>query len=214
MSRTNFDRVVFGLMAAAVLFLASRAALVADDKSDGKAKDAEKTAGQLPMAKVVMFSSGVGYFEHDGDVTGDSHVDLRFNVNDINDLLKSMVLQDFGGGKISTVNYESKDPITKTLKTFAIDLTSHPTLADLLKQIRGESVRVDAPQPIIGKIIGVERRKIRVGKDETTEVDYLNLLTDDGLRSISLDSVARIKLTNEKLNAELQQALAVLATGH
>jgi hypothetical protein len=215
MTRTNVSQVAFGLLfLAAALHFASRSARAADDKSGDKPKDAEKTAGQLPMTKVVMFSSGVGYFEHDGDVTGDSHIDLRFNVNDINDLLKSMVLQDFGGGKVSTVNYESKDPITKTLKTFAIDLTMHPTLADLLKQIRGESVRVDAPQPINGKIIGVERRKVRVGKDETTEVDYLNLLTDEGLRSISLDSVARIKLTNENLNGELQQALAVLATGH
>lgn len=215
MRRNKFPCARFrSILVAMAMLVASHAALAADEKSDDKAKDADKTAAQLPMAKVVMLSSGVGYFEHDGDVTGDSHIDLRFNVNDVNDLLKSMVLQDFGGGKISTVNYESKDPITKTLKTFAIDLTSHPTLADLLKQIRGESVRVDAPQPITGKIIGVERRKVRVGKDETTEVDYLNLLTDDGLRSISLDSVARIKLTNEKLNAELQQALAVLATGH
>jgi hypothetical protein len=215
MSRAKSTAVVLGsVVFAAAFFAAFQVTLAADDKSDDKTKDGDKAAAQLPMAKVVMFSSGVGYFEHDGDVTGDSHIDLRFNVNDINDLLKSMVLQDFGGGKISTVNYESKDPITKTLKTFAIDLTTHPTLADLLKQIRGESVRVDAPQPILGKIIGVERRKIRVGKDESTEVDYLNLLTDDGLRSISLDTVARIKLTNEKLNAELQQALAVLATGH
>ncbi len=201
------------LLSAAFLLLLFVAARAADEKTD-KAKEGDKAASQLPIAKVVMFSSGVGYFEHDGDVSGDTHVDLRFNVNDINDLLKSMVLQDFGGGKISTVNYESKDPITKTLKTFAIDLTSHPTLADLLKQIRGESVRVDAPQPITGKIIGVERRKVRVGKDETAEVDYVNLLTDEGLRSISLESVARIKLTNEKLNSELQQALSVLATGH
>ena len=161
-----------------------------------------------------MFSSGVGFFEHDGDVTGNTHVDLRFNVNDINDLLKSMVLQDFGGGKISTVTYESKDPITKTLKTFAIDLTNQPTLADLLKQIRGESVQVEAPQPITGKIVGVERRKIRVDKDETIDEDYLNLLTAEGLRSISLATVSRTKLINEKLNSELQQALAVLATGH
>jgi hypothetical protein len=181
---------------------------------DGKGADNDKAAALVPLSKIIMFSSGVGFFEHDGEVTGDTHVDLRFNVNDINDLLKSMVLQDFGGGKISTVNYESKDPITKTLKTFAIDLTTHPTLADLLKQIRGESVQVDAPQPISGKIIGVERRKVRVGKDETTEVDFVNLLTAEGLRSISLESVSRIKLTNEKLNGELQQALAVLATGH
>jgi hypothetical protein len=203
------------LFAATLLLLLPASIRAADDAKTGdKAKDAAKAASLLPMTKVVMFSSGVGFFEHDGDVTGDTHVDLRFNVNDINDLLKSMVLQDFGGGKISTINYESKDPITKTLKTFAIDLTSHPTLADVLKQIRGESVQVEAPQPITGKIIGVERRKIRVGKDETTEVDYINLLTADGLRSISLDGVSRIKLTNEKLNGELQQALNVLATGH
>ena len=46
------------------------------------------------------------------------------------------------------------------------------------------------------------------------EVEYLNLLTDDGLRSVPLDSVGRIKLANEKLDAELRQALAVLAMGH
>ena len=132
-----------------------------------RASGDEKAASALPLTKVVMFSSGVGFFEHDGDVTGDTHVDLRFNVNDINDLLKSMVLQDFGGGKISTVTYESKDPITKTLKTFAIDLTSQPTLADLLQQIRGESVQVEAPQPITGKIVGVEPQDPRrQGRDD------------------------------------------------
>ena len=37
-----------------------------------------------------------------------------------------MVLQDLAGGKVSTVTYASMDPITKTLKTFAIDLTTIP----------------------------------------------------------------------------------------
>ena len=52
------------------------------------------------------------------------------------------------------------------------------------------------------------------GKDETVEVDFINLLTSDGLRSISMENVTRIKLTNAKLNTELQQALAVLSTAH
>ena len=75
-------------------------------------------------------------------------------------------------------------------------------------------VEIDAPQPITGTIIGVEKRKVRIGKDETADVDFLNLLTDEGLRSVSLENVVRIKLLNEKLNKELRQALAVLATGH
>ncbi len=40
------------------------------------------------------------------------------------------------------------------------------------------------------------------------------MLTDTGLRSVPLAASARIKLSNEKLDAELRQALAVLAMGH
>ena len=97
----------------------------------------------IPIQRVVMFNSGVGFFEHAGEVTGDASVDLKFNVRDINDLLKSMVLQDLGGGRISTVSYDAKDPITRTLQTFAVDLTENPTLAGLLRQLRGEAVEID-----------------------------------------------------------------------
>ena len=175
---------------------------------------ADEKAPDLPLKKVVMFSSGVGYFERRGEVDGNAKVELKFNVRDVNDLLKSMVLQDLGGGQVSTVTYGSKDPITRTLKSFAIDLTANPTLAQLLDQVRGERIEIEAPDAITGIILGVERRKQPVDKDKIVEVEYLNLLTDKGLRSVPLASVGRIKLTNEKLDAELRQALAVLATGH
>ncbi len=167
----------------------------------------------IPVKRVVMFSSGVAFFEHSGQVEGDAQVDLKFNVKDINDLLKSMVLQDNSGGKISTVSYGSKDPITRTLATFSIDLTTNPTLADLLRQIRGEQIEMDAPTKIVGTILGVETRRIPQGKDQVLEVSYLNLLTEEGLRSVSLDNVGRIKLANPKLDEELRKALMVLATG-
>jgi hypothetical protein len=53
----------------------------------------------LPLARVLLFSSGVGYFEHRSEVEGDAQVELTFNVDDVNDLLKSMVVQDLGGGR-------------------------------------------------------------------------------------------------------------------
>jgi hypothetical protein len=170
----------------------------------------EKTA-ELPVKRVVMFSSGVAFFEHLGKVDGNSQVDLKFNVDNINDLLKSMVLQDHGGGRISTVSYASKDPINRTLSTFAIDLTKNPTLADLLSQIRGEQIEISAPDRIVGTILGVEKRKRPSGTENVVEVEFLNLLTEEGLRSVSLENVGRIKITNPKIDAELRQALAVLA---
>ena len=172
-------------------------------------------AGQLPLEKLVLFSSGVGFFEHRGNVQGDAAVNLRFNVRDINDLLKSMVLQDLGGGRISTVTYGSKDPITKTLQTFAVDLTSNPSLGDILNQLRGERVELDAQNPVTGVILGVETREKPAGKEGAKiEVEFLNVLADEGMRSIALENIGRIKLLNEKLDAELRQALKVLATGH
>jgi len=168
----------------------------------------------LALKRVVLFSSGVGYFEHAGQVQGNAKVEMQFKVEGINDLLKSMVVEDLGGGQISTVGYGSKDPIEKTLKSFAIDLTGNPTLGKLLTQVRGERVEIDAPNKITGIIVGVETRRQEIEKGRIIESEVLNLLTDDGLRAVVLESVSRIKLVDEKLNGELQKALAVLATAH
>jgi len=51
----------------------------------------------------VLYSSGVGYFQRDGSIDGHGHMELRFKVDNINDLLKSMVVQDFDGGRVAAV---------------------------------------------------------------------------------------------------------------
>ncbi len=200
-----------------VFVLATALSGLTSTATNGQEADnaAEAAASKLPVKRVALFNSGVGYFEHRGKVDGDATVDLKFNVDDVNDLLKSMVLEDRGGGQISTVTYGSRDPITKTLGTFAVDLTSDPTLGQLLAQIRGERVEIEAPTKVQGTIVGVEKKRQFAGDEKIfIEVEYLNLLTDDGLRRIPLDSVSRIKLSNAELDAELRQALSVLAMGH
>ena len=96
----------------------------------------------LPLTRVVLFNSGVGYFSRSGEVEGDARVDLSFQEQDINDLLKSMVLEDFNGGRIAAVSYDSREPITRTLSSFAINLNGSPTFSGILSQMRGERVEV------------------------------------------------------------------------
>ena len=178
---------------------------------------APEAAAKVPVKRVVLFNSGVGYFQHQGQVTGNASVDLKFRVDDINDLLKSMVLEDLSGGQISTISYGSRDPVTRTLRTFAIDLTTNPTLGQLLAQVRGEQVEISAPSAIRGTIVGVEKQrqvKSSPSGEQVIEVELLNLLTDDGLRRIPLDSIGRIKLVKAELDSEFRQALSVLATAH
>jgi hypothetical protein len=173
----------------------------------------EEPKAELPLKHLVLFTSGVGYFQRDGDVTGAARLELSFDAKDVNDLLKSLVLRDFDGGQVSSVTYASRDPVTKTLKSFAIDLTGDPALAQILAQARGEEVEILGGAAQRGTIVGVEMRSVPV-KDTVVGKAFLNLLTADGLSSIGLDEVQRIRFLRAELDQELRLALATLAQGH
>jgi len=167
----------------------------------------------VPLREVVLFTSGVGYFQRDGQVEGDARLELKFDTTDINDLLKSVVLRDFDGGQILSMTYDNRDPITRALRSFAIDLTSEPSVADILRQVRGEHIEVAVPGPLDGVIVGIETRKVAVG-DTVVPTEVLNLLTTEGLKSVPLDQVQQIRFKRAELDRDFRQALAVLAAGH
>jgi hypothetical protein len=164
----------------------------------------------LPLERVVLFTSGVGYYQHGGTIVDEATVEMQFAAADVNDLLKSMVVLDPGGGP-PTVSYASRDPVTKTLGTFAVNLTDNPSLGELLGRLRGQRVELDAATPVAGTVVGVEQRRVEIGEDQAVEKQFLTVLTADGLRTLPLDAVSRVKLADPRLQAELEKALAVLA---
>ena len=167
-------------------------------------------AEDLPLRRVVLFTSGVGFFERGGEVQDTTSVELVFDTSDVNDLLKSLVVQDLGGGVVSRVTYGSPDPLARALRSFSVDLSDDPTLADLLSQLRGTRVRVKAPDAIEGTIVGLEVRTDRT--DETLrETQWLNLLTEEGLQSLEMSRLLSVKVLDEQLDQQLQQALAEIA---
>ncbi len=169
-------------------------------------------AQDLPLTGVTLFSSGVGFMERSGKVKDNATFQLSFKTEDINDLLKSMMVLDLNGGRIGAVTYGAKDPISKTLQSFAVNLNDNPTMGTLLNRVRGVEITVRADREITGKILGVETRQKAVG-DKIITYEVLNLLTEDGLRSVQKDDISTFRLRDPKLNKELQDALVVLAGG-
>ncbi len=167
----------------------------------------------FPVQRVALFSSGVAYFERAAEINGDRAVELRFRTDQINDIIKSLVLRDLDGGTINAVSYASKDPIEKTLKSFGVDITGKPTLAGLLDQLRGEPVDIAGPRKLSGIILGVEKQKV-VSGDQSAEFDVVNLLAPDGVQQMRVGELTGIKFTNEKIDAELRKALTALAQSH
>ena len=165
----------------------------------------------VPVTKVMLFSSGVGYFEHAGTVRGNSSTELRFKTSQINDILKSIMLQDQDGGRIGTITYPSQDPLSKTLKSFQVDITQNPTLADLLNQLRGARVSVQTGgEALAGTVMGVEMRAKPAATGQPMATPVLNLLSGPTIRSVELQSISNLSLDDPQLQEELTKALAAL----
>jgi hypothetical protein len=207
------------LAAGVIVVLSNRPEARADLKPGQNDTPSARTT-QLPIGQVVLFSSGVGYFQREGSVEGNARVDLSFPVSDINDLLKSMVLRDLDGGHIATVSYDSNAPVERTLKSFAVNLTANPSFGAILNQARGEKVEVvlqqtNATQPgtLSGTVVGIETQKVAVGKD-TVDVEVLNLWCSDGMRALKMNEVQRVRFLNPILDSEFKKALETLALSH
>ena len=193
----------------------------ADPPAAKPAAAPSETSVQLPIGQVVLFSSGVGYFQREGQIDGDARVDLSFPVSDINDLIKSMVLRDLDGGHISAVSYDSNAPVEKTLQSFAVNLSANPTFGQILNQARGEKVEVvlqqaNAAQPgtMTGAIMGVETQQQPAGKDTLVNVEQLNMWCADGMRSVKLSEVQRVRFLNPVMDNEVRKALETLTLSH
>jgi hypothetical protein len=169
----------------------------------------------IPVKAVVLFSSGVGYFEHFGPVDGAASTELRFKTQQINDILKSLVLQDLDGGKVTAVTYPSQDPVAKTLKSFQVDITANPGLGQLLQQLRGAKVKAAVgSETTEGVILGLEKRPraAAAGPDKApVETWVLNLISGATIRSVELDRVTKLELEDATLQQELTRALEALA---
>ncbi|QOV90413.1 hypothetical protein [Humisphaera borealis] len=215
---------VAGILAAAVVgvgFVGS-ATLFAQAKPDTTRPDAAKAdapQAQVPVRQVVLYSSGVGYFEHFGMVKGNGTTELRFKTQQINDILKSLVLQDMDKGKVGVITYPSQDPISKTLRSFQIDIANNPGVFELLGQLRGAPVKITlGGETVTGTVLGVEKKPRAVGADkdgkggQVINSPFVNLITDAGIRSIPLDDVRAFELQDAKLKDELTRALAALAS--
>ncbi|EDN68051.1 conserved hypothetical protein [Beggiatoa sp. PS] len=100
----------------------------------------------LPIKKVVLFKHGVGHFEREGQVNGDTSIDLQFRASEMNDVLKSLTALDLDDGVITSISYESTLPIEEQLKDIAIQVPEKSALKGLLSQLQGAHVAIDIGQ--------------------------------------------------------------------
>ncbi|MSR28710.1 MAG: hypothetical protein EXS03_03935 [Phycisphaerales bacterium] len=202
----------FGVLRPSCASAAALALLVASASAHGQAV-AGGSRTSLPLTSVTLYRSGVGYFERNGSVKSGDSVQLRFANDEINDMLKSMVILD-PEHALESVSYESKEPLSRQLASFGIDLSDNPTLAGLLGRLRGTRVKIGtADGTVEGVILGGETRQKAEGHtQEPLSVPFINVVTPAGVISVDLNTAVSVALEDAALNAELIKALAALAS--
>jgi hypothetical protein len=162
----------------------------------------------VPIEKVVFFKSGVSYVEHRGEVQGTTTMMLRFRDEQMKDVLKSLVLQDLGGGQVGTISYPSQDPLSRTLEGFQVDLSEAGGLGTLSNQLRGAAVTLTtANETMEGTIVSADRQD---GPNGATEW-HLTLYRESGLQAVALDRVQHLRFEDSALQAEMRKALDAVA---
>ena len=121
---------------------------------------------KLPIRRVILYKSGVGYFEHVGKVHGNEAVAIDFNTSQLNDVLQSLTTLDLGGGRVTGISYNSDTPFAERLGALRLPVGEHTTLAQLLDALRGSRLEVHSGAgTITGRLLSVERTSRGSGAD-------------------------------------------------
>jgi hypothetical protein len=167
-------------------------------------------AADLPVREVVLYKHGVGFFERAGELKAGETARLDFKAEDMNDVLKSLVIAEPGGGKIGGVRYDASEPLEKRLQDFPFAVGSQTPLAAVLDQMKGARLEMRVGLETVAGTI-VSARIVKPGEKDS-EREVVVLLTNAGdIRSFDLGSASSVKLSDPKLQGQLKDYLAVVS---
>lgn len=168
-------------------------------------------AQDLPITAITLYRSGVGSFERVGSVRGDANVYLRVDQDQLNDLLKSLVVLDGGGGRVGAISYGSREPIERRLASFGVNLADNPSMAELLGRLRGAKVQLQtADSTATGTITSVEPVQ-RAEGDTTIATHAVTIFTGAGIKRVDLDNIIALEFLDAQLKQDIERALDILA---
>ncbi|HTS62375.1 MAG TPA: hypothetical protein VMH28_10135 [Candidatus Acidoferrales bacterium] len=166
-------------------------------------------AADLPVKEVVLYKHGVGFFERSGKLAAGESARLDFNASEMDDVLKSLTIEERGGGKVTGLRYDSADPLSRKLSEFPFDI-GNDGLPGLMDRLRGAHIEIVFGSQTLGGVI-VNARTIPGGDKEPTR-DQLNVLLDSGdLRTLDLNGASGIRFSDPKLQQQFKEYLATIA---
>ena len=137
-------------------------------------------AADLSLERIMLSSGGVGYFEYEAVVDGNATLSLDVPLDQIDDILKSLVVYD-DGGTAGEVTLPGREPLTQSFVDLPFDRAALNSAPALLNALQGAEVRVTGAKPMNGRLLRVVEETARGTDGLAIPRDRVTLLTDNGI---------------------------------
>lgn len=167
-------------------------------------------AQDLALKRVMLSSGGLGYFEYEANVEGDATLKLTVALNQVDDVLKSLVVYDDKGG-VGRLSLPGREPLAQVFKDLPFDQNALGSPAELLATLKGAEISVGGGRAISGRIVAVEEETVTLPNDKgVTKRTRVTLYTDRGLQQFILEDAENLQFADPALRDRVGKALLAI----
>jgi len=169
-------------------------------------------AADLSLQRIMLSSGGVGYFEYEATVDGNATLSLDVPIDQVDDILKSLVVYD-DGGTAGEITLPGREPLTQAFVDLPFDRAALASAPALLNALQGSEVRVTGAKPMSGRLLRVVEETARGADNLAIARNRVTLLTDGGIEQFILEDADSVAFVDPELQKKVVSALSRL-TAH
>jgi hypothetical protein len=165
----------------------------------------------LALKRVMLSTGGVGYFEYEATVTGDATLSLPVRLDQVDDVLKSVIVFDDTGG-VGAISLPGREPLRDVFRELPFSEAELATPVALLNALRGAEIETLGVRAISGRLLSVTPEQVVLPDGGGTLTRHrLSILTGDGVRQVMLEDADAVRFRDPDLQADIDAALAAVA---
>ena len=171
--------------------------------------DAGAAEGVPVLRRVMLSSAGVAYVEYLGRVGEEGLLRLAVPLEQVDDVLKSLVVFDARGG-VGGATLPGQDGARAAFGDVPFGPEALEDVLAYLNALRGVELEVRGPRPMAGRLLRAERVPEVAVRDGAVERTRVTLLTADGLRQFVLEEVESVQVVDPVLRGRIARALEAM----
>ena len=166
---------------------------------------------ELALKRVMLSSGGIGYFEHEAEIDGNAELKLNVRLDQVDDVLKSLVVYDDKGG-VGGVSLPGREPLEEAFRGLPFDEGALGSLATLVQALQGAEISVSGPRMLSGRVIAVTPETIvSQNGNEQRQRHRVSVLTADGaMQQFVLEEAQDLQFNDPALRRQIGEALAAV----